>query len=71
MIRRSVLSYYLISQENCDAPGSGWAAGECNSVHGGFRGNSDNLHRIIVDDFTDSMNYLLMVSSETSLDKAV
>ena len=40
-------------------------------MHGGFRGNSDNLHRIIVDDFTDSMNYLLMVSSETSLDKAV
>ena len=30
-------------------------------MHGGFRGNTNNLHRIIVDDFTDSMNYLLMV----------
>merc|ERR1711964_500508 len=36
--------------------------GSCNSVHGGFKGNSDNLHRIIVDDFADSMNYLLMAS---------
>ena len=29
----------------------------------GFLGNSNNLHRIIVDDFTDSMHYLLMVGS--------
>ena len=27
------------------------------------QGNSNNLHRIIVDDFTDSMTYLLMVRS--------
>ena len=27
-----------------------------------LQGNSNNLHRIIVDDFTDSMTYLLMVS---------
>jgi hypothetical protein len=27
----------------------------------GFPGNSNNLHRIVVDDFTDSMHYLLMV----------
>jgi len=26
------------------------------------QGNSNNLHRIIVDDFTDSMTYLLMAS---------
>ena len=29
------------------------------SLH--FQGNSNNLHRIVVDDFTDSMTYLLMV----------
>merc|ERR1711872_592863 len=49
--------------DKCEAPGDDWVSGSCNSVHGGFRGNSDNLHRIIVDDFTDSMNYLLMASS--------
>ena len=27
-----------------------------------MQGNSNNLHRIIVDDFTDSMTYLLMVA---------
>ena len=27
-----------------------------------LQGNSNNLHRIIVDDFTDSMTYLLMVA---------
>jgi len=47
--------------DNCDTV-SGWSAGSCNSVYGGFRGNSNNLHRIIVDDFTDSMTYLLMAS---------
>jgi len=48
--------------DKCEAPGDDWVSGSCNSVHGGFKGNSDNLHRIIVDDFTDSMNYLLMAS---------
>ena len=38
-------------------------SGACNSLHGGFKGNTDNLHRIIIDDFTDSMNYLIMSSS--------
>merc|ERR1711913_250736 len=47
--------------DNCDTV-SGWSTGSCNSVYGGFRGNSNNLHRIIVDDFTDSMTYLLMAS---------
>jgi len=54
---------YSHINDKCDAPGDDWVAGSCNSVHGGFRGNSDNLHRIIVDDFTDSMTYLLMASS--------
>jgi len=44
----------------CDAPGEDWYAGSCNSVHGGFKGNSDRLHRIIVDDFVNSMDFLLM-----------
>ena len=49
-------------QEKCESPGEDWeCGGKCDSVHGGFRGNTNNLHRIIVDDFTDSMNYLLMV----------
>merc|ERR1712193_287650 len=47
--------------DNCDTV-SGWSTGSCNSVYGGFRGNSNNLHRNIVDDFTDSMTYLLMAS---------
>merc|ERR1712168_950520 len=48
--------------DKCEAPGDDWVSGSCNSVHGGFKGNSDNLHGIIVDDFADSMNYLLMAS---------
>jgi len=55
--------------EKCEEPGGNdWTTGSCSSVHGGFKGNSDNLHRIIVDDFTDSMNYLLM-STAFSTDK--
>jgi len=54
---------YTHVNDKCEAPGDDWVSGSCNSVHGGFKGNSDNLHRIIVDDFTDSMNYLLMASS--------
>merc|ERR1712025_1375629 len=36
--------------DKCEAPGDDWVSGSCNSVHGGFKGNSDNLHRIIVDE---------------------
>merc|ERR1711928_16087 len=50
-------------ESKCSEPGEVWTAGGCSSVHGGFLGNSNNLHRIIVDDFTDSMSYLLMASS--------
>lgn len=62
-------SCYAHISEKCDMPGGNdWTTGSCSSVHGGFKGNSDNLHRIIVDDFTDSMNYLLM-STAFSTDK--
>lgn len=54
---------YSHVQEKCGSPGEDWQAGDCNSLHGNFRANSDNLHRIIIDDFTDSMNYLLMASA--------
>jgi len=49
--------------ERCDSPGEDWNNGGCSSIHGGFPGNSNNLHRIVVDDFTDSMHYLLMAST--------
>merc|ERR1712179_233405 len=52
----------------CSAPGEDWSPGSCNSVHGGFKGNSDRLHRIIVDDFINSMDFLLM-STSFSTDK--
>lgn len=50
-------------RDKCDSPGDDWASGSCSSVFGGFKGNSNNLHRIIVDDFTDSVTYMLMASS--------
>jgi len=50
-------------ESKCSEPGETWAMGGCSSIHGGYNGNANNLHRIIVDDFTDSMNYLLMASS--------
>jgi len=50
-------------ETKCSEPGQKWIEGECNSIHGGFRGNANNLHRIIVDDFTDSISYLLMAST--------
>merc|ERR1711962_846708 len=50
-------------ETKCSEPGETWSSGGCNSVHGGFLGNSNNLHRIIVDDFTDSITYLLMAST--------
>jgi len=63
---------YSHLSEHCDSPGENWSSdgpqGTCNSVHGGFKGNSNNLHRIVIDDFTDSINYMLM-SSAFSTDK--
>jgi len=54
---------YSHVESKCSEPGETWHSGGCSSIHGGFLGNSNNLHRIIVDDFTDSMKYLLMSSS--------
>jgi len=54
---------YSHVETKCSEPGETWSSGGCNSVHGGFLGNSNNLHRIIVDDFTDSITYLLMAST--------
>lgn len=56
-------SCYSHLDAQCDAPGQDWTQGSCNSVHGGFKGNTDLLHRIIVDDFVNSMDYLLMATS--------
>merc|ERR1712066_109488 len=56
-------SCYSHIDAQCSAPGDDWTAGSCNSVHGGFKGNSDRLHRIIVDDFINSMDFLLMATS--------
>ena len=56
-------------QAQCDAPGQDWSQGSCNSVHGGFKGNADRLHRIIVDDFVNSMDYLLMVGTQTYISR--
>jgi len=61
-------SCYSHVDAQCSAPGEDWSAGSCNSVHGGFKGNSDRLHRIIVDDFINSMDFLLM-STSFSTDK--
>ncbi|XP_023337830.1 uncharacterized protein LOC111708625 isoform X2 [Eurytemora carolleeae] len=54
---------YTHVENKCSEPVESWTTGGCNSIHGGFSGNSNNLHRIIVDDFTDSMAYLIMASS--------
>lgn len=47
--------------DNCDGHDA-WTEGQCNSIHGGFLGNSNNLHKIIIDDFSDSINYMLMAT---------
>merc|ERR1711962_857132 len=46
----------------CTEPGENWQTGACNSKHGGFEGDTDILHKMVLDDFTDSMTYLLMGS---------
>jgi len=52
--------------EACDSAGENWVPGTCSSVYGGFKGNTNNLHRLVVDDFTDSMTYMLMASRFSS-----
>merc|ERR1712080_136717 len=50
-------------QNHCEVSHSSWTGTPCNSKFGGFEGNSHSLHKIILDDFSDSMTYLLMSSS--------
>merc|ERR1712083_271556 len=53
---------YKHVQGKCSEVGETWEAGSCSSFHGGFGGNTYTLHRMILDDFTDSVTYLLMGS---------
>merc|ERR1711934_877692 len=50
-------------KEKCEDTFLRLTPASCNSKFGGFEGNAHNLHRVILDDFTDSMTYLLMSSS--------
>merc|ERR1712112_136056 len=57
-------------QEHCDdSIDSVWTGTTCNSKFGGFEGVSSDLHKIIRDDFSDSMTYLLMSSSFSTDEK--
>lgn len=46
----------------CMAPGSNWNSGACNSIFGGFSGNSKNLKLLASSHFQDSFKYLIMAS---------
>merc|ERR1712105_375511 len=50
-------------KEKCEDTFLSLTPASCNSKFGGFEGNAQNLHRVILDDFTDSITYLLMSSS--------
>merc|ERR1711909_213240 len=50
-------------KEKCEDTFLSLTPASCNSKFGGFEGNAHNLHRVILDDFTDSITYLLMSSS--------
>ncbi len=52
--------------ETCHEPGDGWAQGPCHSVYGGFRGNSDAMHKVMLEHFQDSFRYLVMGSHFSS-----
>ncbi len=47
--------------ETCGEPGSDWEQGACNAIHGGFKGNSNNLHQLMTEHFKDSFKFMLMV----------
>jgi len=46
----------------CREPGSDWTQGPCNSIYGGYRGNADNLHQIMLANFQDSFRFLVLAS---------
>merc|ERR1712133_134363 len=57
-------------QDHCDdSIASVWTGTTCNSKFGGFEGVSSDLHKIIRDDFSDSMTYLVMSSSFSTDEK--
>ncbi len=51
--------------EACLEPGASWAQGSCHAVYGGFRGNTNGLHRIMLEHFQDSFRFLVMVRKNT------
>merc|ERR1711962_1550727 len=56
--------------DHCDdSIDSVWTGTTCNSKFGGFEGISSDLHKIIRDDFSDSMTYLVMSSSFSTDEK--
>ncbi|TRY77030.1 hypothetical protein TCAL_13205 [Tigriopus californicus] len=48
--------------QSCSEIGSEWNAGPCNALFGGFRGNSNSLHQLMVTQFQDSFKLLAMGS---------
>merc|ERR1711962_1418943 len=58
--------------DHCDdSIDSVWTGTTCNSKFGGFEGVSSYLHKIIRDDFSDSMTYLVMWSRGKDMMKYV
>merc|ERR1712098_332028 len=57
-------------QDHCDdSIDSVWTGTTCNSKFGGFEGVSSDLHKIIRDDFSDSMTWVIMSSSFSTDEK--
>eukprot|EP00095_Tigriopus_kingsejongensis_P007497 maker-scaffold580_size130538-snap-gene-0.34 protein:Tk07497 transcript:maker-scaffold580_size130538-snap-gene-0.34-mRNA-1 annotation:"ferritin light oocyte isoform" len=48
--------------QSCNEIGSEWNAGPCNALYGGFRGNSNSLHQLMLTQFQDSFKLLSMGS---------
>ena len=48
--------------ESCLEPGNDWTTGSCNAVHGGIKGNADNLHVLMSQHFQDSFKFMIMGS---------
>ncbi len=45
----------------CREPGSGWSEGACDAVYGDFKGNSNNLHSLMLQHYQGSFKFLVMV----------
>ena len=55
--------------ETCQELGSDWTEGSCNSLFGGFKGNSANLHQLMLSHFEDSFKLLLTVKKSENCKK--